>query len=152
MTDALAKLKICSTEMTLGFRIRGCQQQCGGHNLPPLVGIGLTELPNSGSAKAPPAPPLTTALFVHTFKQEFDLFFWYFYNPNHLSLLKSLDKTLFQSTKFLKHHLMCFAISCCKGDARYFTEVFSPILGSPWAPTCYRIPQQFQRLFRKKAN
>ena len=27
-----------------------------------LVGIGLTELPNSGVAKAPPAPPLTTAL------------------------------------------------------------------------------------------
>ena len=34
----------------------------GGHNLPPLVGIGLTELPISGGAKAPPAPPLTTAL------------------------------------------------------------------------------------------
>ena len=30
--------------------------------LPPLVGIGLTELPNSGGAKGPPAPPLTTAL------------------------------------------------------------------------------------------
>ena len=28
-------------------------------NLPPLVGIGLTQLPNSGGAKA---PPLTTAL------------------------------------------------------------------------------------------
>ena len=32
------------------------------HNLPPVVGIGLTELPNSGGAKAPPAPLLTTAL------------------------------------------------------------------------------------------
>ena len=30
--------------------------------MPPLVGIGLTEIPNSGGAKAPPAPPLTTAL------------------------------------------------------------------------------------------
>ena len=28
----------------------------------PLVGIGLTELPNSGDAKA---PPLTTALLLH---------------------------------------------------------------------------------------
>ena len=26
------------------------------------VGIGLTEHPNTGGAKAPPAPPLTTAL------------------------------------------------------------------------------------------
>ena len=29
---------------------------------PPLVGIGLTELPNSGGAKVPPAPTLSTAL------------------------------------------------------------------------------------------
>ena len=36
-----------------------------GHNLPPLVGIGLTELPDSGGAKAPPAPPLTTGLPYH---------------------------------------------------------------------------------------
>ena len=28
----------------------------GGHNLPPLVRIGLTDLPKSGSAMAPPAP------------------------------------------------------------------------------------------------
>ena len=34
----------------------------GGDNLPPLAGIGLREVPNSGGAKAPPAPPLTTAL------------------------------------------------------------------------------------------
>ena len=27
-----------------------------------MAGIGLRELPNSGDAKAPPAPPLTTAL------------------------------------------------------------------------------------------
>ena len=32
--------------------------------LPPLVGIGLTELPNSGGAKATPAPPLMTALIM----------------------------------------------------------------------------------------
>ena len=33
--------------------------------MPPLVGIGLTEPPNSGGAKAPPAPPLTTALLYN---------------------------------------------------------------------------------------
>ena len=32
--------------------------------MPPLVGIGLTELLNSGGATAHPAPPLTTALNV----------------------------------------------------------------------------------------
>ena len=34
----------------------------GGHNLPPLVEIGLTDLPKSGGAMAPPAPPGTTGL------------------------------------------------------------------------------------------
>ena len=34
----------------------------GGHNLPPLVGIGLTDLPKSGGAMALPAPPGTTSL------------------------------------------------------------------------------------------
>ena len=33
-----------------------------GHNLPPLVGIGSTELLNAGVAKAPTAPPLAAAL------------------------------------------------------------------------------------------
>ena len=33
-----------------------------GPNLPPLVGIGLTELPNSGWAKAHPAHPLAASL------------------------------------------------------------------------------------------
>ena len=35
----------------------------GGHNLPPLVEIGLTDLPKSGGAMAPPAPPGTTPLY-----------------------------------------------------------------------------------------
>ena len=83
-------------------------------------------------------------LYIHTFKQKFDLFFWYFFNPNHS------DKTLFQSAKFLKHHIMCFAISCCKGDARYFTEGFSPILESPWAPTEFL--SSFRGCLEKKAN
>ena len=34
----------------------------GGHNLPPLVEIGLTDLPKFGGAMAPPAPPGTTSL------------------------------------------------------------------------------------------
>ena len=40
----------------------GGQYQCDGHKMPPLVGIGLTELPYPGGAKVPPAPPLMTAL------------------------------------------------------------------------------------------
>ena len=38
----------------------------GGHNLPPLVEIGLTDLPKSGGAMAPPAPPGTTGLHNKT--------------------------------------------------------------------------------------
>ena len=34
----------------------------GGDNVSPLVEIGLTDLPKTGGAKAPPAPPLATAL------------------------------------------------------------------------------------------
>ena len=34
----------------------------GGHNLPPLVEIGLTDLPKSGGAMAPQAHPGTTGL------------------------------------------------------------------------------------------
>ena len=44
-----------------GLKIRGCQL-FGGHNLPPLVEIGLTDLPKIGGAMAPPAPPGTTGL------------------------------------------------------------------------------------------
>ena len=34
----------------------------GGHNWPALVEIGLTDVPKSGGAMAPPTPPGTTAL------------------------------------------------------------------------------------------
>ena len=40
----------------------------GGHNLPPLVEIGLTDLPKFGGAMAPPAPPGTTGLIIRPFK------------------------------------------------------------------------------------
>ena len=45
-----------------GLKIRRCQYQCSGHNLPLLVEIGLTDLPKSGGTMAPPAPPGTTPL------------------------------------------------------------------------------------------
>ena len=37
-----------------------------GYNLPPLVEIGLTDLPKSGGAMTPPAPPGTTGLYKYT--------------------------------------------------------------------------------------
>ena len=36
----------------------------GGDNVPPLVQIGLTDLPKTGGAHAPPAPPLATGLTI----------------------------------------------------------------------------------------
>ena len=38
----------------------------GDHNLPPLVEIGLTDLPKSGGAMATPEPPGTTGLIAGT--------------------------------------------------------------------------------------
>ena len=40
----------------------------GGHNLPTLVEIELADLPKSGDAMAPPAPPGTTCLSVAQFR------------------------------------------------------------------------------------
>ena len=40
----------------------------GGDNVPPLVEIGLTDLPKTGGAYAPPAPPFETCLSkIHIF-------------------------------------------------------------------------------------
>ena len=44
------------------FKNPGVPVLFGGHNLPPLVEIGLTDLPKSGGVMAPPAPPGTTGL------------------------------------------------------------------------------------------
>ena len=44
----------------------GVPELFGGHNVPPLVEIGLNDLPNSGGAMVPPAPPGTTGLAIHT--------------------------------------------------------------------------------------
>jgi hypothetical protein len=40
------------------------KKQCGGHNLPPLVGIGLNELPNSRWAKPHPGHTLGASLLI----------------------------------------------------------------------------------------
>ena len=45
-----------------GLKTRGCQYYLVGIICPPLVVIGLTDLPKSGGAMAPPAPPGTTGL------------------------------------------------------------------------------------------
>ena len=45
-----------------GLKIWVCQYYLGGHNLSPLVEIGLTDLPKSGCAMAHPAHPGTTGL------------------------------------------------------------------------------------------
>ena len=36
----------------------------GGDNVSPLVEIGLSDLPKSGGARAPPAPPFATGLHI----------------------------------------------------------------------------------------
>ena len=46
---------LCKAGPTEGLKIRGCQYYIfGGHNLTPLVEIGLTDLPKSGEAIVPP--------------------------------------------------------------------------------------------------
>ena len=59
------------TEMPLGFKCGWASSNVVGYNLPPtpLVEAGLTELPNSGWAKAHPAypaHPLTTSLLYES--------------------------------------------------------------------------------------
>ena len=39
----------------------------GGDNVPPLVEIGLTDLPKSGGTHAPPASPLATGLYKNNY-------------------------------------------------------------------------------------
>ena len=41
----------------------------GGHNLPPLVEIGLTDLPKSGGTMALPTSPGTTPLTINSWHQ-----------------------------------------------------------------------------------
>ena len=52
----------------------------GGHNLPPLVEIGLTDLPKSGGAMALPASPGTTPLWSKAKLLKFMLFIVIMYN------------------------------------------------------------------------
>ena len=58
-----------SNASIMSFRAVARSENLGGHivlggdNVPPLVEIGLTDLPKSGGARAPPAPPLATGLY-----------------------------------------------------------------------------------------
>ena len=56
--------KNCVSEMSLGFQVTVGKQLRGGHNLTPLVGIGLKETLNHGWAKTHPANPLTTSMHL----------------------------------------------------------------------------------------
>ena len=49
---------VTTLEVYIAFWIRGGWQKCEGHNLPPMVWIGLTDLPE------PPGPPLATPLYL----------------------------------------------------------------------------------------
>ena len=52
-----------------GLKIRGGHVILGGENVPPLVEIGLTDLPKSGCAMAHPAHPGTTGLNMQVLKE-----------------------------------------------------------------------------------
>ena len=55
-----SRLILC-TEPAEGLKIWGGKYLCGGHNLSPLVGTGLTDLPKSGGRNKCFAPPLDSA-------------------------------------------------------------------------------------------
>ena len=75
----------------------------GGHNLTPLVEIGLTDLPKSGSAMAPPASPGTTGLhfgFKNSFSLKISLNI-YIQTNDRLMIRKSLY--VFRALKWAKN-------------------------------------------------
>ena len=47
----------CSSGPPQGLKIWGGHIVLGGDNVPPLVEIGLTDLPKSGRGHVPPRPP-----------------------------------------------------------------------------------------------
>jgi hypothetical protein len=58
---------IVSSTLTAPYRAIGGSENSGLpvlYNLPPLVEIGLTDLPKFGGAMAPPASPGTTGLVL----------------------------------------------------------------------------------------
>ena len=65
-----------------GLKIRGGPVVLGGDNVAPLVEIGLTDLPKTGGAKAPPASSL---------RQAWDIFYL------HQILLLLSNKNIFVS-------------------------------------------------------
>ena len=62
--------------------------ECGGHNLAPLVEIGLTEIPNSGWTKAHQAHPLTTSLHRHPILALVLFIVYFFFKCNHIFVLR----------------------------------------------------------------
>ena len=57
----------------------------GGHNLPPLVKIRLTDLPKFGGAMVPPVPPGTTGLQSVIGGLEFTMYVFIYLSVPHLT-------------------------------------------------------------------
>ena len=62
MNNKMAKCNMCYVRAVGSSVSPGVPVLFGGYNLPHLVEIELTDLPESGGAMAPPAPPGTTPL------------------------------------------------------------------------------------------
>ena len=84
----------------------------------PLVEIGLTDLPKSGGAMAPPAPPGTTPLYVILtylrvrFRVEIGFFWATFFVHSNSRKFYSVDK--FFSSPIKKIHIFFFNIQDVK--------------------------------------
>ena len=85
----------------------------GGHNLPPQVEIGLTDLPKSGGTMAPPAPPGTTPLYTSP-SQPLHVY----WNSTKLTLTWLY---IFQSRK--QFHLSCARFT---SEMAIFTRAWQP--------------------------
>ena len=64
------KLNICSRAVARSENLGG-HVLLGGDNVPPLVEIGLTDLPKSGGGTCPPTPPLATGLLLSEKMRQF---------------------------------------------------------------------------------
>ena len=58
----------------------------GGHNMHPLVKIGLTDLPKSGGTMAPPVPPGTITLRLSDAAQKLQFVGASYYMEAHVSM------------------------------------------------------------------
>ena len=62
---SLGTYVVCIAGMAAGLKIWGASGNVEGHNLPPLVEIGLIDLQISGGAASPPPPPGAPFRFRH---------------------------------------------------------------------------------------